>query len=79
MDVEGKAGTFPAELVPKSNAVPGVFGVLVALEKPNAPDPKPNALDAPDCLMDGEDIPVVLRGGISLKGLDRPPWELVDS
>lgn len=31
----------------KSNAPPGVFGVFEAPNEANAPDPRPNALDAP--------------------------------
>jgi hypothetical protein len=55
----------------KSKAVPGVFGVLAA--DPNeekAPDPRPNAAEAPPV---GDDIPAVVRDGIVLKGLERPP------
>lgn len=33
--------------LPKSSADPGVFGVFEAPKDANAPDPKPNALDAP--------------------------------
>lgn len=31
----------------KSSAPPGVFGVFAAPKEANAPDPRPNALDAP--------------------------------
>ena len=58
----------------KSNAVPGVFVVLVA--DPNeekAPEPNPKAAEAPPV---GDDIPAVVRGEMLLKGLERPPWEL---
>jgi hypothetical protein len=57
----------------ESNADPGVFGVgLVAEPNPNAPDPKPNALEAPGLAV-GEDIPVVANGAMLLNGLERPP------
>ena len=51
--------------LPKSNAVPGVLGVL----KPKAPEPSPNALDAPAV---GDEMLLVLRGAMLLKGLERP-------
>lgn len=69
--VEGDA-TAPAAL-PKSNAVPGVLGVFVA--EPNdakAPDPSPKAVEAP---VVGEAMVPVDKGGMALKGLERPPWE----
>ena len=63
-------------VVGKSNAVPGVLGVCFADPNPNAPDPRPKALDAPAPVR-GEDIPVVARGATLLKGLERPPCELL--
>ena len=39
-------GVLPTKL-PKSKAPLGVFGVFEAPKEANAPDPKPNALDAP--------------------------------
>jgi len=57
-------GVWAAEevVVRKSNAVPGVFGVLAAEPNDaNAPDPSPNA-DAPP----GDDTPDVFSGGIAL-------------
>jgi len=58
----------------KSNAVPGVFGVLVADPKDaKAPVPRPNAEDAPE---DGEEMLFVVKGEMALNGLERPPWEL---
>jgi hypothetical protein len=56
------------ELVLKSKAVPGVFGVFVAEPKEaKAPDPRPKAAPAP-----GDDTPDVFRAGIVLKGFERP-------
>lgn len=50
--------------------MPGVFGVLFADPKDaNAPEPSPKAVEAPDV---GEDIFVVARGDMALKGFDRP-------
>jgi hypothetical protein len=67
--VDGVEGTAPAAL-PKSNAVPGVLGVLLADPKDaNAPVPRPNA-EAPAV---GEEIPAGPNGDIVLRGLDRPP------
>lgn len=67
---EGVAGVgAPEATFVKSNAVPGVFGVLVA--EPNdakAPEPKPNAEDA--LVVVGEDTLLVDNGAILLK---RPP------
>jgi len=48
----------------KSNAPPGVFGVLEAPKDANAPDPRPNALEAP---VVGEAREVV-EGDMALKG-----------
>lgn len=51
-------------ILPKSRAAPGVFGVLDAPKEANAPDPSPNALDAPAA---GEEM-VVDDGVATLKG-----------
>lgn len=60
----------PATAFPKSKAVPGVFGVLVADPKEaKAPEPKPKALEP---AIVGEDMPLVVRGVTVLKGLLRP-------
>jgi hypothetical protein len=73
--VAGVAGAgAPEATFPKSNAVPGVFGVLVA--EPNdakAPVPKPNAEDAP---VVGEATLFVVKGAMLLNGFERPPCEL---
>lgn len=64
----------PEATFPKSKAVPGVFGVLVA--EPNdakAPVPRPNAEDAP---VVGEEILFVVKGEMLLNGFERPPCEL---
>lgn len=54
--------------LPKSNAVPGVFGVLLALPKlANAPLPKPNADDAPELV--GDATAVVEMDAAELNGL----------
>ena len=37
----------PPTTLPKSKAPPGVFGVFTEPKDANAPDPRPNALDAP--------------------------------
>jgi hypothetical protein len=37
----------PPTTLPKSNPPPGVFGVFAEPKDANAPDPSPNALDAP--------------------------------
>lgn len=70
---EGVTGVgVPEATLVKSNAVPGVFGVLVA--DPNdakAPEPSPNAEDA--LVAVGEDILLVDNGAMLLK---RPPCEL---
>ena len=61
----------PKPLAEKSNAVPGVFGVLVAEPKlANAPDPRPNADDAPAV---GDAMLEVLSGAMLLKGFDVRP------
>ena len=53
--------------VPKSKAVPGVFGVLADKPKEaNAPDPSPKADDAP---VEGDVTLVVARGVMPLRGL----------
>lgn len=60
-----------SRVFPKSNAVPGVFGVLLADPKEaKAPEPRPKA-DEP--VEFGDWIPDVLRGAMALKGLFRPP------
>lgn len=70
---KGVGGTeLPFVALLKSNAVPGVLGVLDDDPKDaNAPEPKPNAddADAPDV---GDVIPEVLKGAIALKGLRAP-------
>jgi hypothetical protein len=63
----------PEATLPKSNAVPGVFGVFVA--DPNdakAPVPRPNADEAPEV---GDEMVLVVKGETVLKGL-RAPCEL---
>jgi hypothetical protein len=63
----------PAGLL-KSNAVPGVLGVLLADPKAaKAPEPRLKAFEAPPV---GDDIPAVVKGAMLLKGLDLPPCEL---
>lgn len=58
--------------LPKSNAVPGVFGVFVAEPKEaKAPEPKPKADDAVEF---GDATLEVLKGAIVLNALPRP-WE----
>lgn len=58
----------PVEVLLKSNAVPGVFGVFAAEPKEaNAPDPKPKAEEAP-----GEATVLVFSGGILLNAPDLP-------
>jgi len=69
--------------LPKSKAVPGVFGVLaVEPNDANAPDPSPNAEDPPTL---GEATVLALRGVLALNGLflfddmlpnrfDADPW-----
>ena len=55
-----------AALLPKSKALPGVFGVLAAEPKEaNAPDPKPNAVEPPVVGEATELAPT----GVVLKGL----------
>ena len=65
----GVGGTeLPFVALLKSNAVPGVFGVLEEDPKDaKAPEPKPNAEDA-DAPAVGDAIPEVLRGAMALKG-----------
>lgn len=48
----------------KSNTPPGVFGVFVEPKEANAPDPRPNALDAPAV----GDAREPVEGDIELKG-----------
>ena len=56
---------------PKSRDVPGVLGVLAVDPKDaKAPDPRPNADDAPDV---GDATPVVVRGVIPLVAFTLPP------
>lgn len=58
----------------KSNAVPGVFGILFAEPKEaNAPDPRPKAVEP---AVVGDASPPAVMGESALKGL-RPPWEEV--
>jgi hypothetical protein len=73
--VAGVAGTgVPEATFPKSNAVPGVFGVLVAEPKDaKAPVPRPKAEDAP---VVGEETLFVVNGAMLLNGFERPPCEL---
>jgi hypothetical protein len=55
-------------MLPKSKALPGVFGVLVDPPKDaKAPDPRPNALDAP-AVGDG----IAAAGDMALNGLGLP-------
>jgi hypothetical protein len=58
----------PPRTLPKSNALPGDFGVFEAPNDANAPEPSPNALDAPTV---GEGTTGVGED-IALKGLDFP-------
>jgi hypothetical protein len=58
----------PPRTLPKSNALPGDFGVFEDPKDANAPEPSPNALDAP---VVGEGTTFV-GGDIALKGLDLP-------
>jgi hypothetical protein len=60
---EGVFAPTPATL-PKSNATPGVFEVLLEPKDANAPDPKPNALAAP-AVGDAREL---AEGDIALKG-----------
>ena len=58
---------------PKSSAFPGDFGVFAEEPKEaKAPDPSPNAEEAPDAV--GEEILLVVKGATALKGLCLP-WE----
>lgn len=70
---DGVAGELPdmaADL--KSNAEPGVFGVLVAdPNEANAPEPRPKAVEPP---VVGEANPPGVNGEMALKGL-RPPCD----
>ena len=50
--------------LPKSRAVPGVFGIFEDPKDANAPEPRPNALDAPAV---GEAMEVT-EGDAVLKG-----------
>lgn len=66
-DVRGSCSANASRLSlddPKSGMPPGVLG---APKDANAPDPSPNAEDAP---ADGEETPVV-EGEMELKGFDR--------
>ena len=64
------AGEGEAAKGPKSRDVPGVLGFFAEEPKEaNAPDPRPKADDAPAV---GEDMLVVVKGGMLLKGLDLP-------
>lgn len=63
--------TSPIVAVLKSNAVPGVFGVLLEPNEANAPDPRPKA-DEPAVV--GEARPGPTTGDMALKGL-RPPCD----
>jgi len=60
----------PPTTLPKSKAFPGDFGVLIEPNDAKAPDPKPNALDAPAV---GEGMAVV-EGEIALNGFVFP-WD----
>jgi hypothetical protein len=70
---EGVVGVFEAIAADlKSNAVPGVLGVLVDDPKEaNAPDPRPNAEEPP---VVGEARPLAGIGEMELKGF-RPPCD----
>lgn len=65
------AGDGDARL-PKSSAVPGVLGVFAEPKDAKAPEPKPNAEEAPAA---GEATAEVVSGAMALKGLDRPPCD----
>ncbi len=65
---DGCESFFSLALLPQSKAVPGVFGVLLALPKlENAPLPNAKAFEAPDPVGDATDV-VVIAAGL-LKGL----------
>jgi hypothetical protein len=69
VDVPGPA------VLAKSRTFPGDLGVFA--EEPNeanAPDPSPNAEEAPEVV--GEETPVVVKGATALKGLCFPCEEL---
>lgn len=69
--LSGTGSFFSLATLLKSNAVPGVFGVLVALPKDaKAPLPRPKAEDAPEAV--GDAVVVVVRLPSELNGL-RPP------
>ena len=73
-----KVGVFPdPTTLPKSSAPPGVFGVFAAPKDANAPDPSPNALDAPAV----GDAREVVEGDMAPKGFlllwdEESPWRL---
>jgi len=68
--VAGEGDDMAAAL--KSNAVPGVLGVLPAEPKDaNAPEPSPKAEEPP---VVGDANPPGVNGDMALKGL-RPPWD----
>jgi len=57
----------------KSKAEAGVLGVFLAEPNPKAPDPRPNALEAPVRVVVavGDGMFVVAMGGMLLNGLER--------
>lgn len=72
-------GVFAEEpmMLPKSSAPPGVLGVFADPKEANAPEPRPNALDAPAV---GDAIEVV-EGDMAAKGFlllcaEVSPWRL---
>jgi hypothetical protein len=61
----------PPTTLPKSRAFPADFGAFAEPNEAKAPEPRPNALEAPAV---GDDMPAVGEGS-ALKGFDFPPWE----
>ena len=62
-------GVFPLAMDWKSIAGPGVLGVFEAPKDANAPDPRPNALDAP---VVGDETDAELKGFLLLCDEDSP-------
>lgn len=73
-----RVGVFPdPTTLPKSSAPPGVLGVFADPKEANAPEPRPNALDAPVV----GDAKEVVEGDMAPKGFlllweELSPWRL---
>lgn len=62
-----------AEAMAESNGLPGVFGVFAEPNDAKAPDPSPNALEAPAPVGETRPLPGVVVYGLDLPWADESP------